>query len=183
MDNLDERPDKIREGLELIPPGYVFFDFMKEDGKSDEEACFTIIVKEEQNRLKKLKPVVNIQMVTVGIDIDDIFFIDVMFQFSDITDTLYEFNINAKDEDWGKLALDKLASQNRLYIAFYNENNEFYRNIMVTNNQKKEFLKFQMRLSEWLPWNDEQFNQAKENFLKAYPDIFKFWNKYVKKRR
>jgi hypothetical protein len=183
MGNLGEIPERVKEGLEQIPPGFVFFDFLKEEGQSDEEACLALIIKDEQHRLNRLKPVVSVQLVTVGMDIDSIFLIDVMIQFSDMEDTLYEFHINAKDNDWGRLALDRLASQNKLYITFYNEKNEPHRNIVVTNTQRKDFIKFKMRLSEWLQWSDEQFNEAKEKFLKTYPDVYKLWNKYAKKKR
>lgn len=110
MESFNKVPERIKEGLKLIPPGFMFFDFKKEKNQTDDNSCVTFIIKDELSRLKKLKPIVNFEMITVVMDIDNILLIDVMVQFDDIKDTLYECNINAKDEDWGKIALNQLSS-------------------------------------------------------------------------
>lgn len=174
--------EDIRKQLELIPTGFMFYNFVKEQGQK-EESFINFVIKEDKFRLSRIKPIVYLETVSIGISIDEVFFVDVLMKFQDITDTLYECHINAKDTETGKLFIEKLSVQDKLYMTFFDEHNNFYRHIAVINKNKKDFTKFKFKLMEWLDWDDDQFMTAKDKFLNKFPDTFELWKKYSKNKK
>lgn len=181
MNSLYNMPQDLQEFIKSLEIGYMFYHFLMEPNGDNEDAMVAFIIKDNQYRLNKLKPIVAVNFISVGVDIKNVLVIDVLMKFPDITDTIYECFINAKNNESGASAIRSLATKNKYHIIFVNEYNEIFRQVKFDNSGKENFKQFEYRLSEWLSWSMEEFDTAKEEFLEKYPDAFELFENVSKK--
>ena len=160
------------EVIRYIQPGIMLYNLVKFN--DDETYKFALIIKEDEYHLRRISknPLIEIRLGVFNIR--DIAFIVMMAKIYDNPDVLYETYINIFNS-LEHQTLQSLSQQDNLYLLIFSKQNECVRKIMLKNSIKEKFKNIENMMSEYIPWSMTDFDMAKIQFMKTYPDAFKLW--------
>lgn len=159
-------PSEMKDFLKTLEPGALFFDVI-EDEYSNKYPAF--IFKEEKEIINSIKAPISFKTVIIAEEVLNVLISDVMIQFLDVKDNIYETIINLKNPH-GQSFLDELSIKDYFHLCLFDEDLN-QRWIKVPNNIKKEAIRLSFLSKEWLDWSTDDFFMAKERFFNNHKSL------------
>lgn len=176
MEFMDELPEDISEMITSMSTGLMFYTIIKKIDEMSNNEYISFIIKDEQYRIDKIQKSPKFEIKFVVNDVNKILVVDTLIKFEDIDDWLYETFVNIRSKNLGAEALEKLAESKFIYFMIFNENNKLQRIIRTPNASQKNFKRFKLIATEWFDWSMDDFDKAKDSFVKKNSDVFKLWD-------
>jgi hypothetical protein len=157
-----------------IQAGQMIYNLVSMDeGKTFQ---FAFLIKEETKYINRHKYKPSIEVRIGLIKETNVLAIPMMVLVNKDFDMLYEGFFNYyQDSGFGKEYLKALSTQDKIYLIFYNENNEDVRTIELNNLIKDDMMEFGMRLYNSKQWSMHDFDIAKEKIYKKYNSPMLLW--------
>lgn len=157
-----------------MPHGSALYSRVQFDGGHWEVAW---ILREEKARLRQLgkEPPVEFR---AGVFVQDgVLLIPVLVRVGKVApENIFETWVNVCQAGGnGPDVVKDLAAQERIAIQFYDSRPEPERSLQIYNSMRSFFESLTEQLQIVTPWTMRQFDQAREQIYKRYPEIMDLW--------
>lgn len=163
--------------IKSMEPGLMIYEILQNAITNEKE--FHFIIREDNYHINNISKNPLFELLVGVINIEDIALVVAMVRFNDNPDTIYETYLNIFSEN-GRVALNSLATQDYINFSLFGDKGEIKRIIQTDNNIKQRMNNIKAMTQEYLPWSMNDFDKAKEKFMKIYNNGFELFN-YLKK--
>jgi hypothetical protein len=162
------------ESFVSIPAGTLICDVIRDRGREPEAA---FLLKDKQIRLDLIpRNQFDIEFRCSHIILDDVLLVPLLMRFCQNPDLTYETWFNYHQSEEVKKCFSLLAAQETIRLLLVNECDQSVDVIHVSNNLRLGFLDSLGRFQNRLPWTESDFEYAKNNLLRLYPNTGALWN-------